>query len=150
MLDSAESYGITAPRADPSSAADPDAKSTSLLLLSGNSAPSISKLAIEYREYLQKHPWNLDAMVYTLANRRQRLKLASYCLVDGLVVSEATAPTADQLVRSVAFVFTGQGAQWIGMGKEMMQQNQTFAQTIRHMDEVLKNVKHVPSWTLEG
>ncbi|KAH6649117.1 acyl transferase domain-containing protein [Truncatella angustata] len=62
---------------------------------------------------------------------------------------EPAAPSESPSVSRVAFVFTGQGAQWVGMGREMMQENATFAGSIRSMDKVLKSLEHPPDWTLE-
>ena len=107
------------------------------------------KMAANYREYLAENPAHLEAMVYTLASRRERLKLASYCIADGVTVSAPAAPVETQGARQVAFIFTGQGAQWVGMGREMMLENTHFAASIRHMDEVLKSLEHPPEWTLE-
>ena len=49
-----------------------------------------------------------------------------------------------------AFVFTGQGAQWPGMGKELFEEFSVFRQSIREMDAVLRMIPHPPEWTIEG
>lgn len=36
-----------------------------------------------------------------------------------------------------------------GMGQQMMLENDEFAKSIRHMDEVLRSIDHRPPWTLE-
>lgn len=123
--------------------------SKSLLLLSGNSAPAITEMAANYAEYLEKNPANLEAMVYTLATRRERLKLGSYCIANGLKVSAPATPAGSLAIHQVAFIFTGQGAQWTGMGREMMLENAEFAASIRNMDEVLQSIEFPPQWTLE-
>jgi acyl transferase domain-containing protein len=50
-----------------------------------------------------------------------------------------------------AFVFTGQGAQYPGMGKELLQRNSTFRATINRLDRILQTFppEYTPSWTLE-
>lgn len=50
----------------------------------------------------------------------------------------------------VAFVFTGQGAQWPGMGRELVHSSATFREDIRNMDKVLQSLPTAPKWTLEG
>ncbi|KAK4694496.1 hypothetical protein P7C71_g3102, partial [Lecanoromycetidae sp. Uapishka_2] len=50
----------------------------------------------------------------------------------------------------LGFVFTGQGAQWPGMGKELFDEFSVFRESIRHMDTVLKSIPHPPLWTIEG
>ncbi|KAH8660627.1 putative polyketide synthase [Xylariales sp. PMI_506] len=121
----------------------------SLLLLSGNSPASVSKIAENYGEYLSRNPSHLDSMAYTLASRRERLKLGTYCIADGTTISAPAPPVENKGVRHVAFVFTGQGAQWVGMGRDMMLENMQFAASIQKMDEVLKTLEHPPAWTLE-
>ncbi|RDW86492.1 type I polyketide synthase [Aspergillus mulundensis] len=149
VLDSADSMGIPS-RPFRHTIADRLPTHKSLLLLSGNSAPAITELASKYGEYLEKNPANLDAMVYTLAARRERLKLGSYCIADGLMVGEPVTPAESKGVRQVAFIFTGQGAQWVGMGREMLKENAEFAASIEEMDKTLQSIDHPPSWSLEG
>ncbi|KAK8110195.1 Nonribosomal peptide synthetase 14 [Apiospora kogelbergensis] len=120
-----------------------------LLLFSGNSAPAVKKLASSHREYLEKSPEKLDAMVYTLASRRERLKLATYSIAQGTTITEPPAPAENLGVDQVAFIFTGQGAQWVGMGREMMLEDSVFATSIRQMDKVLRSLEHAPQWSLE-
>ncbi|KAI5468189.1 putative polyketide synthase [Mariannaea sp. PMI_226] len=147
VLDSADSMGV--PSRHRRRIIKGNSKRKSLLLLSGNSAPAISELAAKYGKYLEQNPTHLESMVYTLASRRERLKLASYCIADGLTIGEPAAPSGLASIRQVAFVFTGQGAQWVGMGHEMMLDNVEFAMSIRYMDQVLKSLEQPPGWTLE-
>ncbi|OTB17327.1 hypothetical protein K445DRAFT_348859 [Daldinia sp. EC12] len=51
-----------------------------------------------------------------------------------------------------AFVSTGQGAQYCGMGKALLDSNPIFVSTIRELDQVLQNLppQYAPDWTLEG
>jgi len=50
-----------------------------------------------------------------------------------------------------SFVFTGQGAQYPEMGKQLLQNNESFLSTIRDLDVILKDLpsKIAPTWTLE-
>ncbi len=50
----------------------------------------------------------------------------------------------------LAFVFSGQGAQWPQMGKRLMEHDQQFLSDIRAMDDVLSQAKIPPTWTIEG
>lgn len=50
----------------------------------------------------------------------------------------------------LGFVFTGQGAQWTGMGKELFEEFFVFRHSIREMDAVLRTIPHPPEWTIEG
>ncbi|KAK8102456.1 hypothetical protein PG984_015602 [Apiospora sp. TS-2023a] len=49
-----------------------------------------------------------------------------------------------------AFVFTGQGAQWPQMGKELMDEFPIFAAAIAEMDSVLAGLEHPPAWNIAG
>lgn len=49
----------------------------------------------------------------------------------------------------IAFVFTGQGAQWPQMGKELIEEFPSFRRTIQDLDSVLQAIPNGPSWTLQ-
>ena len=48
------------------------------------------------------------------------------------------------------FVFTGQGAQWAGMGADLIDKYPVFGDTIRELDSELRTLQDGPSWTIEG
>ncbi|WYZ42296.1 hypothetical protein EsH8_V_001191 [Colletotrichum jinshuiense] len=52
---------------------------------------------------------------------------------------------------TILAIFTGQGAQWPGMGRELLQWNARFQATIAACDEVLKGLPeaHRPSWSIK-
>ncbi|KZL67111.1 pks-nrps protein [Colletotrichum incanum] len=53
---------------------------------------------------------------------------------------------------AILAIFTGQGAQWPGMGRELLQWNARFQATIAACDEVLRGLPeaHRPSWSIKG
>jgi acyl transferase domain-containing protein len=50
----------------------------------------------------------------------------------------------------LTYVFTGQGAQWAGMGRGLMKTFKSFRDSIQSLDIVLQGLKRPPSWSLEG
>ena len=51
---------------------------------------------------------------------------------------------------SIVFVFTGQGAHWAGMAKELLNDYESFAADIRSLGKYLECLSKGPSWRLEG
>lgn len=47
-------------------------------------------------------------------------------------------------------IFSGQGAQWPEMGRELILQAPNFREDIREMDNTLQTLTHRPEWTIEG
>ncbi|KAK8024082.1 polyketide synthase [Apiospora rasikravindrae] len=105
----------------------------------------------------QSGPGDLPSLAYTLAQRESRLRLRDFLLVTANpkpTTLEAAAP--DQSPQGeqplpFAFVFTGQGAQYAGMAKELIQSNELFLASIRKLDGTLQSLpaQYAPSWTLE-
>ena len=50
----------------------------------------------------------------------------------------------------MVFAFTGQGAQWAGMGTELMSHFDAFQRDIRTLDQILQEIESPPSWSIEG
>ncbi|EME41518.1 polyketide synthase-like protein [Dothistroma septosporum NZE10] len=148
VIDSAASFGISSPTAQPVGYQSGSPRS-SLLLMSANSASAIPSMAKGYGKYLQRHPDRVDDMVYTLSERRERLKQASFCIARGSSLTHPAPAAASSRVVRTAFIFTGQGAQWMGMGRELMQEEPVFARSIREMDAIIKTLEQAPEWTLE-
>lgn len=144
ILDSAKSFGVR----KPSTSKD----SPQLLLFSGTSQESIRRLATEYNEYLGRHPAKLSDIAYTLANHREHLAQRSFA------VARMHAPLrpspifkAGNQPPKLVMVFTGQGAQWPLMGRELFHDPDypVFKQSIRRLDKYLQSARFRPDWTIE-
>jgi acyl transferase domain-containing protein len=51
---------------------------------------------------------------------------------------------------SLVFVFTGQGAQWAGMGRELLEKELMFKETVDALDDTLSQLHDPPTWKLKG
>lgn len=70
---------------------------------------------------------------------------------DGNAALEFSVPQkAKTSTAKVAFIFTGQGAQWAGMGRTLIETSEAFRDNIRGMDAALQRLDEPPSWTIEG
>lgn len=102
---------------------------------------------------------NLQNLAFTLSQRRDHLRFKSFVVAS--TGSTTAIQTADEDAGSgsnssadplpLAFVFTGQGAQYSGVAKELLSGNAHFRSTIRELDAVLQAqpAPYKPSWTLE-
>ncbi|RAK95330.1 lovastatin nonaketide synthase [Aspergillus ibericus CBS 121593] len=59
----------------------------------------------------------------------------------------AWTKTSKQAPR-LGFVFTGQGAQWYAMGRQLIEQSPIFLQTLQRADQVLKALPDGPKWSV--
>ncbi|KAI9368958.1 putative polyketide synthase [Aspergillus egyptiacus] len=93
-------------------------------------------------------------LTHTLANRRSKLYRRGYVLA-----SPATAQAdlaLDKLVTQdipkldLAFVFTGQGAQWAEMGRELLEWSPIYRETIDRLDKALRQLPEAPTWSIKA
>ena len=126
-----------------------------LLPLSANSPKALQNVARSYLNFLkQKNIPSLFDVCYTASCRRthhpERIAFVgptadsltdqiSTFLQDGLPPEVEAGKINNQ--SRVVFVFPGQGSQWLGMGRELLRQNQAFRETLEQCDVALR------SWT---
>lgn len=123
-----------------------------LLLFSGGTEAALLKTIEQHQGYLHKHPGRLDDMAYTLASRREWLGYRAYAIAEaGTTGFSATQPVKRPLSRHpVIMVFSGQGAHWAGMGKELIRSHAVFRQALQDMDDMLQSLPHAPTWHIVG
>ena len=115
-----------------------------LLVLSAKSDASLAAASSHLADYLEAHPeTGLADVSYTLLTGRQLFKQRR------LLVAENTADAVQMLhlpytpinreVQSVgvAFLFPGQGAQYVGMGRELYEQQQLFKEIVDDCSQCL-------------
>ncbi|KAK2024963.1 putative polyketide synthase [Colletotrichum zoysiae] len=136
---------------------DPSADDASprpyLLVFSANSEKSLE----DHATAMDKHLSNpavavkLRDLAYTLSERRSRHYHRGFLLadnVDGLDLPSIVHGHVGDQTPQIAYVFTGQGAQWPQMGQSLLKTFPMAARIIRYLDDVLQNSYDPPSWRL--
>lgn len=99
-------------------------------------------LSPENNELAYERATQIAGLAYTLSERRTIFDWRSFAVAEStedlLASLERSLPQLPRAVKSpsCAFVFTGQGAQWYAMGREL-QEYETFKQSIIAADEYL-------------
>ncbi|KAL1897988.1 Type I Iterative PKS [Sporothrix stenoceras] len=147
------------------------------LFLSASSASTLRALAKEYLNFLQDQRNSNNTLSFqelawrARTSRTQflhRLAICGNTLTDAIdnlsaqVSDVSKGNTKDLGFRArrienaangnapqILGVFTGQGAQWAGMSKDLLATNRIYKESIRNLDSVLKSCPDPPSWTLE-
>lgn len=99
---------------------------------------------------MNQNPGSLKDLAHTRGVSRESLKHRAYTLVDPdghQQISQTSRLTS--LNTNLAFVFTGQGAQWPGMGRELMALK-VFRDIILTMSKALERLDEGVSWCLSG
>ncbi|HVG90246.1 MAG TPA: acyltransferase domain-containing protein [Alphaproteobacteria bacterium] len=141
--------------------AEQEDQNMQILAFSAASPKALQALAGAYRDYLTDtgNRFSLKDICFTAAVRRshhhQRLavvgnshstvaKALADLLGDERLLSRAKRARTAQEPQKI-FVFPGQGGQWLGMGRRLLQQSRVFRQTIGACEECMR--AHVP-WSL--
>ncbi|KAL8901142.1 MAG: hypothetical protein Q9207_005345 [Kuettlingeria erythrocarpa] len=117
-----------------------DVTSPHLLLFSANTQESLRQNIRAHERYLErKRPTMLD-MAYTLSLRREHLPFRAYTISNGISIN--VSPTAKMASSSpnIVIAFSGQGAQWAEMGKDLFLTNPQFSRDVESMDRVLQSL----------
>lgn len=124
-----------------------------VLHLSAQSAPALHALAQAWSTFLPRSEASLADLCYTAGVRRSalehRLALVGRTReefaagIDGFLRGETAAPGVSvgqvpaEAAPRLAFVFSGQGPQWYGMGRELLAQEPVFRQTMVECDALV-------------
>ncbi|EOD49628.1 putative polyketide synthase protein [Neofusicoccum parvum UCRNP2] len=143
ILDSAKPYRSAAPAAR--------MPGPRLLLFSANHADSLREGVEKIQDYAEAYPARLDGVAHTLAARREHLAYRAFAVADGTTWPVELSPVVKPkgAPRRLHMVFTGQGAQWAGMGVDLLRDFPSFQADVRAMDAALRKLRHAPLWTIE-
>ncbi|MEV6981618.1 acyltransferase domain-containing protein [Sphaerisporangium sp. NPDC051017] len=136
---------VEAPRRKPSS-------TPFLLPLSARDSQALPEMALRYADALDAPGTDLYDICHSAGARRSHHELRLAVVGGGHKVAASLrafgAGASPQSVvggsyrasgpSRVVFVFPGQGSQWVGMGRELMDQNRVFARRMRECDRAIK------------
>ena len=104
------------------------------------------------------HGIQLADLCYTLGCRRSMMSVRGFVLaremsLESDLQSQKLLSLPNEVKPSrlpLALVFTGQGAQWLQMGKDLFNDFPLFRQTIARLDAYLCTTLSPPVWTIQG
>lgn len=100
-----------------------------LLVWSAADEEGLARIAASYSAHFSTHEMDadiLDDLAYTLSSRRSALPWKSFVVADSLSVLKNLEGAMSKPVESLSFkpslgfIFTGQGAQWHAMGRDLI------------------------------
>ncbi|KAI0434033.1 reducing type I polyketide synthase [Xylaria sp. FL1042] len=123
-----------------------------LLVVSANDENSLKSGIKSLSSHLLNPAVKIDLqdLVYTLSDRRSRLYHRGYSLQLSTQISLDTFELGKLAGRTpkIGFVFTGQGAQWPTMGKQLLENFPLARTTVERLDHVLQSLPNPPEWSL--
>ena len=122
-----------------------------VVTLSGFQESTVQDQAKSLLIYLEQHPDAFEEnllgnVAYTLGQRRTvfpwRLAVAGACTADIIqqLTISAKKPSRAPDSPTIGFVFTGQGAQWPAMGRELLYSYPIFRKTMQAVDACLASL----------
>ncbi|WP_187193648.1 MULTISPECIES: type I polyketide synthase [unclassified Methylobacterium] len=128
------------------------APSAQVLLLSAQTRAALNELALDYAERLEAEPGRIATVAAAVAHRRERLPARLAITLDGKTdvaaalravgegedAQDAFTGTAVDRAAEVAFVYSGNGSQWAGMGREAYEENPTFRAAFDRVDTLFQ------------
>ncbi|EAW17052.1 type I polyketide synthase [Aspergillus fischeri NRRL 181] len=125
-----------------------------LVVCSAHSKTALDARVDAIRSYLALRPQALADVAYTLGVRRDHLSHRSFTIVnsDGEILGgevQSCHLSDTSLPLSLVFTFSGQGAQWDGMGVDLIRTFPSFQRDIQFMDQILQQLQSPPAWSIE-
>ncbi|KAI2635455.1 acyl transferase domain-containing protein [Xylaria nigripes] len=146
IIDSAASFGIRKSGRDVTTG-------NRLVVSTASSVESARRGIKECSHFIANHPEELNDIAYTLGMRREHLSCRAFAIVDSsnskdVVFSEPVKTST--VTSSIAFIFTGQGAQWPTMGAALLSEYPSAMQDLQDMEETLSTLGQglAPNWNL--
>ncbi|GLA62400.1 putative PKS/NRPS-like protein biosynthetic cluster [Aspergillus tubingensis] len=122
-----------------------------LLVVSAASERALQARCEALRAYILEKPSLISDVAHTLGACREHLPYRTYMVTSGnnttdepcLIRNASTSRTND-----IIFAFSGQGSQWCGMGRELMDAFPGFKLDCLAMDQILQELPEPPTWSI--
>ena len=135
-----------------------------LLTLSAKSEAALGDLAQKYEDFLTQHPSasiadvcftantgrsHFDHRLAIIAQSHQHLQQQLNSFIQQKPVAEVISGQLTSKKRpKIAFLFTGQGSQYVGMGKELYETQPVFRQYLDQCAQILSSQLEYPLWEI--
>ena len=125
-----------------------------LLVFSANDEQSIKS----YYQALKRHlanpsvSINLSDLAFTLSEKRSHHFNRGYTIAHTTNLDDSASSFGKKTTNTpnIAFIFTGQGAQWPQMGKGVVDSFPLAKPMLRRLDDALQSLDTPPQWSLLG
>ncbi len=131
-----------------------------VLLISAQSRAALNELALDYAERFEAEPASVAQVASAVAHRRERMPsrlaislegstniaAALRAIGEGEDSEAALTGTAVDRAAEVAFVYSGNGSQWAGMGREAYELNPDFRAAFDRIDSLFQGYA---DWSLK-
>lgn len=115
-----------------------------LVVLSARSDEALSRRKTDLAAFIRSHEEiMLKDIAFTLQCGRNHMSYRSFCIAENIkeLISESgfsINTRADEKLKGVAFMFSGQGAQYSGMGKQLYETNIKYRQILDSCFEIFR------------
>ncbi|KAF5575127.1 polyketide synthase [Fusarium pseudocircinatum] len=110
---------------------------------------SNSHQILNHQEWIAGNPEHITNASYTLARHRKHPPHRAFIVCQGEKPMEVSSPSKiSSTSPSLVLVFSGQGAQWPGMARQLIESDAAFRSDLRAMDSVLQTLEIPPSWNI--
>ncbi|KAF5551122.1 polyketide synthase [Fusarium phyllophilum] len=155
IVESVESFMASHPQVIPKPVAEPSSEDEGprLLLFSAKTTPSLKAMTASYEALFDSGDVsNLSDIAYTLATRREHFSHRSFAIATKENIQVSTSALSREnpsSPSSLIMVFSGQGAAWPQLGRELLLSNSVFSGTISALQEHLGTLGSAsPTWSL--
>ena len=124
-----------------------------MLVMSANDAPSLRSSCHNLVTHLINPAVRITLrdLAYTLSERRTHHFHRAYVVTQNRLLDERSFIFGNIRHRlRVGYIFTGQGAQWSQMGKELIRMFPVAQSLLTHLDNVLQSLPNPPHWSLQS